>query len=113
MGHVRIAVDQMTDGFLSSSSATAARRPLNLPGLALFIVLLAVSLPIFWIGFVSLARAWSTAEYSHGPLIPLISQDGNIYSVPVNIHRANVMEKMKARSLAQLVRLVMKARGEL
>lgn len=24
-------------------------------------------------------------------LIPLISQDGNIYSVPVNIHRANVM----------------------
>jgi len=63
----------MTDGFLSSSSATAARRPLNLPGLALFIVLLAVSLPIFWIGFVSLARAWSTAEYSHGPLIPLIS----------------------------------------
>ncbi|MDH5452420.1 MAG: exosortase, partial [Paracoccaceae bacterium] len=31
------------------------------------------SLPIFWIGFVSLAQAWSTAEYSHGPLIPLIS----------------------------------------
>ncbi len=24
-------------------------------------------------------------------LIPLISQDGNIYSVPVNIHRANVL----------------------
>ncbi|NIV31867.1 MAG: carbohydrate ABC transporter substrate-binding protein, partial [Anaerolineae bacterium] len=24
-------------------------------------------------------------------LIPLISEDGNIYSVPVNIHRANVL----------------------
>ena len=31
------------------------------------------SAPVFWIGFASLARAWSTAEYSHGPLIPMIS----------------------------------------
>lgn len=45
----------------------------NLPGLGLFVALLVASLPIFWIGFVSLAVAWSTAEYSHGPLIPLIS----------------------------------------
>ena len=29
-------------------------------------------------------------------LIPLISQDGNIYSVPVNIHRANVLWYNKA-----------------
>ena len=42
-------------------------------GLGLFTVLIMGSLPIFWIGFVSLAQAWSTAEYSHGPLIPLIS----------------------------------------
>ncbi len=42
-------------------------------GFAVFALLLAGSLPIFWIGIQSLARAWSTAEYSHGPLIPLIS----------------------------------------
>nr|WP_275116268.1 VPLPA-CTERM-specific exosortase XrtD [Aliiroseovarius subalbicans] len=35
--------------------------------------MVAGSVPIFWIGFVSLADAWTTAEYSHGPLIPLIS----------------------------------------
>jgi exosortase D (VPLPA-CTERM-specific) len=28
---------------------------------------------VFWLGFVSLANAWMTPEYSHGPLIPLIS----------------------------------------
>lgn len=42
-------------------------------GFGLFLLLLAAALPIFWIGFASLAAAWSTAEYSHGPLIPLIS----------------------------------------
>lgn len=42
-------------------------------GFALFVALLVASLPIFWLGFDSLARAWSTAEYSHGPLIPIIS----------------------------------------
>ena len=45
----------------------------NLAGLAIFVVLLLASLPLFWIGFVSLFAAWSTPEYSHGPLIPLIS----------------------------------------
>ncbi|TFL17119.1 VPLPA-CTERM-specific exosortase XrtD [Jannaschia formosa] len=39
----------------------------------LLALLVLVSLPVFWIGFVSLAEAWSTPEYSHGPLIPLIS----------------------------------------
>lgn len=45
----------------------------NWPGLLGFIALIAAAVPIFWIGFVSLGAAWSTAEYSHGPLIPLIS----------------------------------------
>ena len=45
----------------------------NLTGLFWFVLLLAGSVPIFWIGLVSLAQAWSTPEYSHGPLIPLIS----------------------------------------
>ena len=30
-------------------------------------------------------------EVMPATLIPLISADGNIYSVPVNIHRANVL----------------------
>jgi len=38
-----------------------------------FGALVLVSIPLFWLGFVSLARAWITPEYSHGPLIPLIS----------------------------------------
>jgi exosortase D (VPLPA-CTERM-specific) len=45
----------------------------NTVGLIAFVILLAGSVPIFWIGLVSLAKAWATPEYSHGPLIPLIS----------------------------------------
>ncbi len=51
----------------------AALPPVNVPGLLLFMALCAASVPMFWIGFVSLAEAWSTPEYSHGPLIPMIS----------------------------------------
>lgn len=47
--------------------------PVNAPGLIGFVLLVLVSLPIFWAGLVSLVNAWSTAEYSHGPLIPVIS----------------------------------------
>ena len=42
-------------------------------GVVLLALLALVSLPIFWFGFESLARAWATPEYSHGPLIPIIS----------------------------------------
>lgn len=45
----------------------------NWPGLFWFSALLIASVPLFWIGFVSLGAAWSTPEYSHGPLIPFIS----------------------------------------
>ncbi len=55
------------------SGSSLLARPFNLTGLLWFALLLAGSTPIFWIGFVSLAKAWSTAEYSHGPLIPIIS----------------------------------------
>ncbi len=55
------------------SSAHSRPRHMNLPGLGLFALLVAASIPLFWMGFVSLAQAWSTPEYSHGPLIPLIS----------------------------------------
>ena len=46
---------------------------LNPIGLGWFALLIVVALPVFWLGFNSLIDAWSTAEYSHGPLIPLIS----------------------------------------
>ncbi len=59
-----------------SSTATAPRQ-LSLgfdpAGLVVFMLLVVVSMPVFWLGFLSLAKAWSTPEYSHGPLIPLIS----------------------------------------
>lgn len=45
----------------------------NAPGLLWFVLLVAASIPLFWIGLVSLAQAWATPEYSHGPLIPVIS----------------------------------------
>ncbi len=51
-------------------SASASARPLGLGWLLLLVV---ASLPVFWLGFVSLGKAWMTAEYSHGPLIPAIS----------------------------------------
>ncbi len=38
-----------------------------------FLVMLFAPLPIFWFGFVSLGDAWATPEYSHGPIIPLLS----------------------------------------
>lgn len=42
-------------------------------GFGLFLGLMLAAFPVFDIGFRSLAAAWSTAEYSHGPLIPIIS----------------------------------------
>ena len=45
----------------------------NTAGLFWFALLVVGSVPIFWIGLVSLVQAWSTPEYSHGPLIPIIS----------------------------------------
>ena len=54
-------------------SDTSRSRPLNLAGLGWFTLLILSAVPIFWIGFVSLGQSWMTAEYSYGPLIPLIS----------------------------------------
>ena len=56
----------------SSPSHTAVRR-IDPAGLGLLLLLALGSLPVFWRGFRSLLEAWSTAEYSHGPLIPMIS----------------------------------------
>ena len=50
-----------------------AGRQINPAGLLWFLVATLTAIPVFWLGFESLARAWATPEYSHGPLIPLIS----------------------------------------
>ncbi|MCP1168380.1 VPLPA-CTERM-specific exosortase XrtD [Limimaricola litoreus] len=42
-------------------------------GFVWFLLLVAGAVPVFWLGLESLAYAWSTPEYSHGPLIPIIS----------------------------------------
>jgi exosortase D (VPLPA-CTERM-specific) len=55
---------------IQGSSATDL---LNPAGLAWFMLLVVAALPIYWIGLASLGTAWMTPEYSHGPLIPLIS----------------------------------------
>jgi exosortase D (VPLPA-CTERM-specific) len=52
--------------------AFAERTP-NWAGLGMFAALILLSIPVFRIGFVSLFQAWGSPEYSHGPLIPLIS----------------------------------------
>ena len=58
------ATDQLTR---SASTNT------SLAGFLLFISCIFVSIPIFWEGFSSLGIAWATPEYSHGPLIPILS----------------------------------------
>ena len=58
---------------LSPSRSGGLMAGLNPMGLFWFVVLIVAAVPIYWLGFDSLVRAWSTAEYSHGPLIPLIS----------------------------------------
>ncbi|MFO1175788.1 MAG: VPLPA-CTERM-specific exosortase XrtD [Paracoccaceae bacterium] len=67
---------QSSDNFpvpTAAPVATIAGPAISPAGLALFAALLAGALPVFWIGFQSLAKAWSTAEYSHGPIIPMVS----------------------------------------
>lgn len=56
------------------TSSTFPQQVRALPWGALgLIVLMLVSAPFFALGIESLGAAWSTPEYSHGPLIPLIS----------------------------------------
>lgn len=46
---------------------------LNPIGFFGLVIVVLASLPVFWFGFTALSVAWATPEYSHGPLIPLIS----------------------------------------
>jgi exosortase D (VPLPA-CTERM-specific) len=50
-----------------------ARLAVDPAGLAWFLVAVVAALPLFWIGFTGLAAAWTRPEFSHGPVIPLLS----------------------------------------
>lgn len=56
-----------------TSSAPLAGRPALPFGLVSLALIALLGLPIFALGFAALGAAWMTPEYSHGPLIPLIS----------------------------------------
>lgn len=43
------------------------------PGLAWFALAILAGLPLFWLGLRGLATEWARPEYSHGPIIPLLS----------------------------------------
>jgi exosortase D (VPLPA-CTERM-specific) len=42
-------------------------------GLAWFVLAVVSTLPLFWFGLVGLVGEWARPEYSHGPIIPLLS----------------------------------------
>ncbi|MEL6999150.1 MAG: VPLPA-CTERM-specific exosortase XrtD [Pseudomonadota bacterium] len=50
-----------------------ARAPASYGGMIWFILTLAGGILVFWIGFPDLGEAWLRPEYSHGPLIPILS----------------------------------------
>jgi exosortase D (VPLPA-CTERM-specific) len=56
-----------------TSLPAAGGTTLNPLGLGWFTLLIIAGIPVYWLGFVALGKAWITPEYSHGPLIPLIS----------------------------------------
>lgn len=61
----------------TTDDAPAIDRGLSAPadpiGFGLLCVLVLSAIAFFWSGLLSLGDAWSTAEYSHGPLIPVLS----------------------------------------
>jgi exosortase D (VPLPA-CTERM-specific) len=64
---------------MATGTEAGLNRLRGLPGVAaspgLFWLVLAIvsALPIFWFGLTGLAEEWSRPEYSHGPIIPLLS----------------------------------------
>jgi exosortase D (VPLPA-CTERM-specific) len=45
----------------------------RLAGPVIFLLIVAAAMPVFLFGFQSLAEAWLRPEYSHGPIIPVLS----------------------------------------
>ncbi len=69
-------VKQMTTGHLTMPAAAGGARAgttLDPLGLALLAATVGGAIAFYWSGLITLGDAWSTAEYSHGPLIPVLS----------------------------------------
>lgn len=62
----------MAEMFITDTAKSPILRGFTF-GFCVFLLLLAAAAGFFWFGIVSLGEAWSTAEYSHGPLIPVLS----------------------------------------
>jgi len=64
---------------MSDAQSFGLRALGNAPGMLtrrgplLMLVNIAAALAVFWYGFEALVAAWQTPEYSHGPIIPLLS----------------------------------------
>jgi exosortase D (VPLPA-CTERM-specific) len=58
---------------LTEFPASSDRRAFGAAGPLLLALGLAGAVAVFWSGFVSLGNAWTAPEYSHGPLIPVLS----------------------------------------
>lgn len=59
--------------FAAPKNADQRASHADLMGIACLGLSIIAAVPVFWLGLASLARAWATPEYSHGPLIPLVS----------------------------------------
>jgi exosortase D (VPLPA-CTERM-specific) len=55
------------------SGTLAVTPPVNPRGLFWFALAVVSTLPLFWFGFHGLATEWSRPEFSHGPVIPVLS----------------------------------------
>ena len=51
----------------------AANTTTNPAGLFWFAACVLGGLPLFWLGLTGLASEWARPEYSHGPIIPILS----------------------------------------
>jgi exosortase D (VPLPA-CTERM-specific) len=58
---------------ITESAASDSSRWVNYPGIALMVVAVAGATVVFADGIAALLSAWQLPEYSHGPLIPLLS----------------------------------------
>ena len=58
---------------LTEFPASTEGRPSAAAGALLLALAIAGAVAVFWSGFLSLGNAWTAPEYSHGPLIPVLS----------------------------------------
>ncbi|MEO1548850.1 MAG: VPLPA-CTERM-specific exosortase XrtD [Pseudomonadota bacterium] len=64
-----MSVSQMPVGKIGGGASSLS----GMAGPLWFALAVITAVPVFWFGFISLGDAWSTPEYSHGPLIPILS----------------------------------------